>query len=121
MGADGWVVMGYRIVHQARFIAPGSLRIHSGGLVRHVTRSGEGFAIEEAPVPALLEDGVLVRVRRSLVSDELGAALGPARPLWAVGEACSGTVVAAGRAGDLPPLGARVVCAGAGVASHAEY
>jgi NADPH:quinone reductase-like Zn-dependent oxidoreductase len=65
--------------------------------------------LEDVPSPAPPEDGVLVLVERSLVVSG---------PHAGERDACAGTVVATGRAADLPPVGTRV--AGVGRFLHAE-
>lgn len=148
--------------------------------MKQVFKTASGFAVEDAPSPAVPEDGVLVRVERSLISpgtETLGvassspAASGGDRPgvldslkgkaslakrgltslatkgvgeTWAAtraylaatgvsipvvapdtsrtatGYSCAGVVVARAPREGLPAVGARVACAGAGIANHAE-
>lgn len=73
-------------------------------------RLGDAYTLEEAPRPVPTDDGVLVRVERSLV----------VRGHAGERDACAGVVVATGRAASLPSIGARVAGAGVGLACHAE-
>jgi predicted dehydrogenase/threonine dehydrogenase-like Zn-dependent dehydrogenase len=151
--------------------------------MKQVFKTATDFVVEAAPEPSLLEDGVLVRVERSLISpgtETLGLASSAASPAppppgerpgvldslkkktalaktglhslatrgigetWrstraylnasgvsvpgiapdmtrsATGYSCAGTVLARADREGLPPVGARVACAGAGIANHAE-